>query len=205
MTKPVREEIIESIKNRKAKSFVKRKQFTKDIIDKETLKYFYDDLLMSPQMIGEKFNKTRQRIWQLLNKYKLYDNQRVTRVCVKCKKSFRVVRSRARSFPPKYCSDTCYHEHRQEVGNYNPSRQGQRIGRKVIEDWLGFKLPVGFVIHHEDGNTVNNEPENVFVFPSQSAHMTYHHAKRNGGAELPYQKMWELPGMIEEWLLEVNQ
>lgn len=202
MTKTKQEEITESIKTRNSQP-KKRKQFTKDMIDKETLRYFYDDLLMSPQMIGEKFNKTRQRIWQLLNEYGLYDDQRVVRVCVKCKESFRVIRSRVRNTPAKYCSDTCYHKHRQEVGGHNPSRVGRRRGREVIEDWLGFKLPVDFIVHHEDGNELNNEPDNVFVFPSQSAHMKYHHAKRNGGVELPYKKMWELPGKIEEWLLEV--
>ena len=199
-----KQSVIESIKNRKVKPVKANKQFTRDVIEKETLRYFYDDLLMSPQQIGEKFNKTRQRIWQLLVQYGLYDDQRVVRVCVKCKESFRVVRSRARNTPAKYCGEKCYHEHRQEVGGHSPSRVGRRRGRKIIEGWLGFKLPVAFVVHHEDGNELHNEPENLFVFPSQSEHLKYHHAKRDGTAELPYQETWELPGKIEEWLLEVN-
>ena len=31
-------------------------------------------------------------------------------------------------------------------------------------------------------------------------HMKYHHAKRDGSAELPYKELSELPAKIEEWL-----
>lgn len=178
-----------------------RKKFTMDVIDKETLRYFYEDQLMSPRKIGEKFNKTRVRIWQLLKKYGLHNGRRVVRVCVKCKEPFKVVRIKVRTFPSEYCTDGCYYDHCQEVSGQNPSKVGQERARKVIEEWLGFKLPDAFVVHHEDENELNNEPGNLFVFPSQSEHMKYHHAKRDGNAELPYKKMYELYGKIEEWLM----
>ena len=50
--------------------------------------------------------------------------------------------------------------------------------RIVAEAWLGRYLRTGEVVHHRDGNKSNNDPCNLFVFPSQSEHMSMHQAKR---------------------------
>ena len=43
-------------------------------------------------------------------------------------------------------------------------------------------LRKGEVIHHIDRNRKNNNPENLYVFPSQKAHMAYHQALKYGYA-----------------------
>lgn len=177
----------------------KRKRWTRDVIDRQTLEVLYLEKCLHVQHIADLYGKTRQRIWQLLKKYGIHNNSRVIRTCLFCGKSFPVVRSRVRDGLAKYCNENCLTEHKRSLG-YEPSKQGQRIGRKVIEDWLGFKLPVGFIVHHEDGNQGHNGPENLFVFPCGAEHTKYHHAKRNGNGVLPYQEMNELPGKIDEWL-----
>lgn len=46
--------------------------------------------------------------------------------------------------------------------------------RAVAESVLGRSLTPGEVVHHEDLNKRNNNPENLIVFPNQAAH-AYHH------------------------------
>lgn len=188
-----------NMKSEKREVKVIRKQFTRDIIPKETLDYWYTEKSLPIQKIADMFGKHRVRIWQLLTGYGIHNKSRVVRECLNCGKSFQVVRSRVREGGGKYCQDKCYYEHKQSLG-YDPSRQGQRIGRKVIEAYLGLTLPIGFIVHHEDGDQSHNEIENLWVFPDNSSHVSYHHAKRNGNGMLPYAKLWELPGKIEEWV-----
>ncbi|KKM85266.1 hypothetical protein LCGC14_1290710 [marine sediment metagenome] len=177
----------------------KRKQFNMSKIDTVTLDYLYNVKLYRINEISLITGKTRQRIWQLLKEYGIHNNSRVTRECEYCHERFEVVRSRARRGSGKYCSDDHYHEHRRSLG-YEPDKQGQRKGRQVIESWLGHPLPVKMIVHYEDGDQVNNDISNLWVFPSNAEHIRYHHAKRNGKGKLPYQELWQLPNMIEEWV-----
>ena len=151
--------------------------------------------------VAEKFGVTRQTIWSICKKNGIDPYRPIKRICEYCEGEFETTRALIRKGHGLYCNDKCYHNHRNEVGDYQPWRQGQRLARKAIEDWLGEPLPEGFIVHHEDGNHKNWDTSNLFVFPSQSEHIKYHHAKRDGGAELPYKELWELPGKIEGWLL----
>lgn len=45
--------------------------------------------------------------------------------------------------------------------------------RAVAEEKLGRPLQDGEVVHHEDQNKNNNQPDNIVVFSSQRAHMLY--------------------------------
>lgn len=51
---------------------------------------------------------------------------------------------------------------------------GKHEHRYVAETILGRKLRPGEIVHHRDGNKRNNTPNNIVVFPSQSAHAKHH-------------------------------
>jgi hypothetical protein len=52
---------------------------------------------------------------------------------------------------------------------------GTYVHRWVEEKKLGRELKPREVVHHKDGNTLNNSPANLKVYPSQSAHMKKEH------------------------------
>jgi len=43
--------------------------------------------------------------------------------------------------------------------------------RKIVEKKIGRKLNSGEIVHHLDGNSTNNDPDNLFVCENQSEHM----------------------------------
>ena len=58
-------------------------------------------------------------------------------------------------------------------------RYGRHEHRVVAEEMLGRPLAPGEVVHHRDGDKLNNSPENLEVLPSQAAHVKQH--RRVGG------------------------
>lgn len=59
-------------------------------------------------------------------------------------------------------------------GGYMRLRGGILAHRAAAEKMIGRQLRQCEVVHHIDGNPANNKPENLMVFPSQSAHMAHH-------------------------------
>lgn len=59
-------------------------------------------------------------------------------------------------------------------GKTYTKRYGRHEHRVVAEEILGRPLLAGEVVHHIDGKKRNNSPENIMVFPSQSAHAKFH-------------------------------
>lgn len=69
------------------------------------------------------------------------------------------------------------------VGQKNPQWKGgkyqavhyfRRQSYEVAAICLGQPVPKGYVIHHLDENKENNNPENLVLFPSLSAHTKFH-------------------------------
>lgn len=55
---------------------------------------------------------------------------------------------------------------------------GRHVHRIVAEDMLGRALEPGEVVHHKDGDRHNNDPTNLEVLPSASAHASLHASER---------------------------
>jgi hypothetical protein len=55
------------------------------------------------------------------------------------------------------------------------SRAAHRV---IAEQALGRELVEGEVVHHIDGNSRNNHPENLRVFATNSEHARFHHELR---------------------------
>lgn len=55
---------------------------------------------------------------------------------------------------------------------------GKAAHRVIAEQLIGRSLKPGEVVHHRDENKYNNNPDNLVVFPSQSAHAKYHNEMR---------------------------
>ena len=49
-----------------------------------------------------------------------------------------------------------------------------KLSRKIWEKHHGRKIPKGYLIHHEDENWKNIDPENLELMESRSAHMKHH-------------------------------
>ena len=58
---------------------------------------------------------------------------------------------------------------------------GRHEHRRVAEDILGRPLRKGEIVHHIDGNKLNNSPDNLEILPSQAAHARLHFYKRKAG------------------------
>jgi hypothetical protein len=52
------------------------------------------------------------------------------------------------------------------------------VHRCVAERKLGRKLRQQEVVHHIDGNPLNNTPSNLWVYKNQSAHMKAHNRNK---------------------------
>ena len=150
------------------------------------------DRHMRVSEVAAKVGVTRQRIWQICKEHGIQIHRPIIKICMNCDNEFTTTRSVAR-YAAHYCSKLCYFSHKADISDYQPSKQGQRAGRRVIEKWLGEPLPAGCIVHHEDGNCMNNKLWNLYVFRSHADHIMYHHAKRHGNAVLPYARIHDLP------------
>jgi len=48
------------------------------------------------------------------------------------------------------------------------------LHRLIVEQILERELSNLEVVHHKDGNKLNNNIDNLWIFPNQSAHRKYH-------------------------------
>ncbi len=142
--------------------------------------------LYSLQMVGDKFGVTRQAVKRYLNKHGIKTDKSQGRdvvVCVSCGTESVRTRSRRRNVKKAYCSHPCY---RQALYNpdYIQSRTGQRHARATVRR-MGFPLNDGHIVHHEDANTTNNDPNNLKVFKNQGDHIRWHRLGRENSGVKP--------------------
>ena len=57
---------------------------------------------------------------------------------------------------------------------------GRHIHRVIAEQMLGRKLKKGEIVHHIDGNKMNNDSKNLMVLKSQAEHARLHIKNRKG-------------------------
>lgn len=126
------------------------------------------------QEIGDICGVTRSHIANVLKQAGITSNQGewVDCTCEQCGKQFEKTRAVWRNSTRHYCSIKCYHESMHNP-DYYANRYGQILARNVVHQY--FRLQQSHVVHHEDGNTTNNDPANLKVFKNQSDHRKYHH------------------------------
>lgn len=107
--------------------------------------------------------------------------------CVICERPFSVIPSRVRK-GAKYCSYRCHQAGEGRKGGTTRGEQvkarsqgrtytktdGRHAHRVVMEQVLGRQLRPGEIVHHKDGNKLNNAPENLEIISSQSEHTRVH-------------------------------
>ena len=54
---------------------------------------------------------------------------------------------------------------------------GEHAHRVVMEQMIGRPLEDGEVVHHKDGDILNNDPKNLELLPSQAEHARIHSTK----------------------------
>jgi hypothetical protein len=105
-------------------------------------------------------------------------------VCAQCGKNFRAHHN------AKFCSDNCWkqsvhtevryygregHKYRMVRDENGVFRQEHRI---VMEKKVGRRLKPSEVVHHIDEVTLNNEPENLWLFHCDGCHNGFHKGRR---------------------------
>jgi len=130
--------------------------------------------------LAHQYCVTRQAIWKILNGCGIDTSkgQRVEMACAWCGDPVLRVKSQIRGHKRVFCNEDCYFDWMKSGGNYNGNRHGQRIARAVVGQH--FELRGKMIVHHEDGNTLNNQLGNLKVFTDHSTHMKYHFQKRAG-------------------------
>jgi hypothetical protein len=146
-------------------------------MDTNDLIKFYTVDHLTLQQIADKYNVTRQAIHKRLKKAGIEREQGtyVGVTCGNCGQGLRRARFRWHATVNHFCGSKCYFKSLENSG-YKPWRQGQRIGRDVVSDY--FSLDRGYVVHHVDGNSRNNDIKNLWVFRNHADHMSYHRAGR---------------------------
>lgn len=150
-------------------------------LSKEIKQEIQEAYLSGTSMIelGQQYNRSRQAIWYILQNLGVDTAKRQVQVsCSYCGTPIMRTKKRARTTKHHFCCQACYFQWLKEgLGKpgsnpYTPWRQGQRIARKVVSEYI--ELLPGYVVHHEDRNCFNNKLSNLRVFANSSDHISYH-------------------------------
>lgn len=136
----------------------------------------WGDDLYTLQMIADLYGVSRQGVKKFLNRRGIDTGYRkLVVVCDGCGVEFEKSRCHVRKNRFNYCSLVCYVES-MEKPDYNVNRQGQRDARRLVKSM--FPLEPDHVVHHKDGDTTNNDVDNLLVFANHSDHMRWHRGDR---------------------------
>lgn len=137
------------------------------------------------QEIGDANGISKQRVCQLIHGFGIDVRraERFTTKCDTCGVEFEITRKRYNKSVKHFCCMRCYTRFLNNF-EYRQSRTGQRMARKFIEEHIGRELRPGEVIHHRDGNCMNNSLDNLILFSSHSEHMKHHHQVKRGLADV---------------------
>jgi hypothetical protein len=140
----------------------------------ETIKTLYEDELVTMVDLAERYGVTRQGIYKVLKKAGVDTSKKggIEIPCTTCGEIVVKPRCQVRVRNNLFCSSRCYYEFVNRDGKYTYSRQGQRLGRKVVSRY--HLLSPDEIVHHEDKNCKNNTLANLKVFAGQSDHIRYH-------------------------------
>jgi YHS domain-containing protein len=145
-------------------------------IDDRALSMFQGNL-MSLQQIADDYGVSRQAVKQFLNARGVSTSKgQFSIVCDECGMKVFKARCKIRGRDHHFCSQRCYYKFLNNP-NYLQDRNGQRIGRAKIREVFGPQFIESYIVHHKDGNTLNNHINNLIIFKSQSDHMAYHRYK----------------------------
>jgi len=140
--------------------------------------------LVTVKELAKRYGVTRQGIYKALKRNNIDTsdnaNGKIVVSCTCCGASVRKNRSHIRKRKHIFCNMECYYAYIEglQQGEYNQSRQGQRVARAVISQY--FTLKPGNIVHHEDRNNKNNHPSNLKVFANQGDHIRYHRWAKDG-------------------------
>ena len=133
----------------------------------DDVRRWYCDGLMTMQEIADRIGCTKQAVWCRLRKMGVaYRGGPVDRKCKKCGEAFKAQRKRLKNGAAMYCSMRCYQSDVSIFGSY--SKHGQRKGREVA------CAKPKEVVHHVNGDNLDNRPENLIIFKSNAAHISFH-------------------------------
>lgn len=113
--------------------------------------------------LAAKFGVSRQAIYAVLKRWKVRPSryQHADVPCAQCGKLLRITRSQARAVRNKFCDFACYREYLR-TGDYVEERHRSAKARRAVDPY--FYLRDTHVIHHLDGDELNNALENLVVF-----------------------------------------
>ena len=107
------------------------------------------------------------------------------KVCPVCQKEFQPERNSQKlcSVPCRKTYQHCENHTGYKGGNVSPEGYRRQHStdyehREVAERALGKPLPKGAIVHHVDGNRLNNAPSNLVICQDASYHALLHHNKR---------------------------
>ncbi len=135
----------------------------------------------------------------IVKKLKLKNKYRYLMKCLICKKHFEIKLGRFNEGRGRFCSLKCWYQSSKMTNSpnwkggkmicenrfyiYNPQHpNAPKRGyihryHLVAEKCLGRYLTKQEIIHHIDGNSLNDNPENLYLFSSHSEHRKFGHLK----------------------------